>query len=111
MDIALLFKLFALIQGIYSTYRSNASVAEKVKDIAGALWPVLQPFVAQWFPGVSEALQPATIGTIADHELVKEIQTALNEHGANPPLVVDGYYGEATKAAVNDIPEGQQPRR
>lgn len=98
MDFATIFKLFSLVQGIYATYKSNADVASKVKDIAGALWPVLAPFVKQWFPGVSDANAPATIGTIADHELVKQIQTALNGHGAN--LVVDGWYGDATKEAV-----------
>jgi peptidoglycan hydrolase-like protein with peptidoglycan-binding domain len=98
MDIALFFKLFGLVQGIYSTYKSNADVASKVKDIAGQLWPVLAPFVKQWFPGVSDALAPAVVGVLADHELVTEIQTALNEHGAN--LTIDGWYGEATREAV-----------
>lgn len=101
MDFAKLFQLFALVQGISSTLKSNANVAEKVKSIAGALWPVLAPYIKQWFPGVSDALAPAVIGTVADHELVTKIQEALNEHGAK--LVVDGWYGDATKAAVKEF--------
>ncbi len=48
----------------------------------------------------TEAAPPAVAGPVAGTHTTDNLQTALNSFGYAPPLVVDGQYGDATKAAV-----------
>jgi peptidoglycan hydrolase-like protein with peptidoglycan-binding domain len=73
--------------GANSFYTSmNAAVREAVR-LAGGTWDSTNPVLSQGSRG----------------EEVRELQTLLNRHGANPQLNIDGSFGPLTRAAVDNF--------
>lgn len=102
-DISSIFRWYALVQNVYTEEKSNDDIAVKAEKIAGAVWPEIKGYVGQLFPSVQPVLQGAAAALVANHDLVKKIQTALNSKmSPSPNLGADGYYGGLTKAAVSD---------
>lgn len=84
---------------------SNDDLTTKIRNIAGPLAPLLEQVGAQWFPKAAPALHVvgAVIAT-ADPNATKWLQQALNQLATpSPNLVVDGVYGQATRAAVEQL--------
>ncbi len=79
---------------------SGLSVTDTIQKEAPAVINIFSQLGAALFPNVTQAQQPIAAATALNVDVVKKIQTALNERGATPPLVVDGQYGPKTKAAV-----------
>lgn len=100
-DVATIFRLITLVPQLAAEAKSDHDLATKIKTVAGAAWPELEPFIKDLFPGVQPALLPAAGSLLVDHTRVKRIQEALNARGAH--LDADGWYGDLSKAAVREF--------
>lgn len=87
------------LEGIVGTIQKNAP----------AVIDIFSKIGADLFPNLKPGEQQAAASVRLDAELVKRIQTKLNEGGAT--LQVDGLYGPATKAAVKgyQVKNGLEP--
>lgn len=84
--------MFELIAKLIQIVPLIKQVYDIIRQIGAVLFPTLSP---------DEQFQAAQ--TILDPVGVKKIQEKLNKLGADPKLVVDGIYGEATKAAAKVV--------
>lgn len=89
--ISLVLKLLPLIPQL-KELMSNPAIAEIIK--------IITSFAGEIFPGGAKPKTPDDVLT-----RVKAIQQTVNDLGQTPPLLVDGIYGEATKAAVKAFQE------
>lgn len=96
----IILRLIDLAPKIQQTLSQKQSVPDLINGLAPDLLPVLKDIGSTLFPNISPAHQVNASVLGFDVEHVKDIQTELNRHGASPQLVVDGKYGEGTKAAV-----------
>lgn len=95
----IIFRLIELLPRLQATLAEKQSVPELVTKLAPDLLPILQQIGGQLFPGLSLASQ-ASVGALAfDPDRVRWIQASMNKLTGST-LVVDGHYGNATKAAV-----------
>ncbi len=97
LDLGLLFRLIP--------QRDNI---ERIVNLVVPAWKVLQPNLPELISRIREvtaAVDPELQTQLAGEAPlaafdVKWLQDALNKLGAQPPLRVDGVYGDGTKAAV-----------
>lgn len=97
----LLFKFIQFAPQIQAAIGGGLPVVSAIANVSPDLIPLLEQIGKSVFPKLSSAnAQTAAANMIFNVELTKALQASLNKLGANPPLVVDGIYGDATKAAV-----------
>lgn len=91
-----------LVKQIIDEATSNHDISTKVTSLAPTIGNVIADVGAKLFPHSTKDLQMVG-GAIAafDPNYAKWLQKSLNQMLAlNPPLVVDGIYGEKTRDAV-----------
>jgi len=98
----LLFKFIQFAPQIQAAIKVGIPILTAVTNASPDLIPLLEQIGKSVFPQLSGAnAQAAAAAMVFNVELTKSLQADLNKLGANPPLVVDGIYGAATKAAVS----------
>ena len=97
----LLFKLIAIAPQIQNAIKTGIPIVDAVMRASPDLLPLLEQIGKTVFPQLSGTnAQWAAGNMIFNVEMTKSLQDDLNKLGANPALVADGIYGNATKAAV-----------
>lgn len=104
-----LFSLFPLIlqalklePQIVTALRTGGSIVDVLQQFGPAVLDIVKQVGSSFFPNLApdHQVQAAAL-KMYDTDTVKFIQDAINKLGiATPALVVDGNYGELTKAAV-----------
>ena len=88
------------------------------REKIAAMWDEIVPIirkVTELFPQVRSLIEQIVPGvtaqqlSVAPEMSVEWLQESLNKLGADPVLVVDGDYGELTKAAVSKYQEAHPP--
>src|SRR5215475_12080548 len=95
------------IKSIIDISSSNEDLISKLKELAAPVAGLLETEGARLFPKAASALHIAA-GAIAafDPNVTKWLQGTLNNYlSLEPPLVVDGVYGEHTRDAVTKLQE------
>lgn len=96
----LVLRLIQFVPQIQAALKAG-SIFALLPQLAPQIMSIFQELGAELFPTLPVDQQTQAGAVIADPAKVLFIQGALNKLGlANPPLVVDGYYGSMTKAAV-----------
>jgi hypothetical protein len=100
----IIFRAINVAPQIQEAIRIGTPIVKAVEENAGDLLPLLGQIGKQKFPGIDDKFAPAAAAsTMFDPVRVKWLQTALNALGANPPLDVDGEYGQKTTEAVTQF--------
>jgi murein L,D-transpeptidase YcbB/YkuD len=105
MDILTLPLLIRLIQlafpQIGAAIGAGIPIVNAVTTASPDLIPLLEQIGRAVFPQLSGVNAQSAAGTMIFNSVrTRSLQADLNRLGAAPPLVVDGIYGAATKAAV-----------
>lgn len=96
-----IFQAMELIGPIRQAIRDGVPVLELLKTKGPSLIDFVQSIGKQLFPNLTPENATQAGALIAfDPATVKVVQAQLNHLGASPALVVDGHYGNLTKAAV-----------
>lgn len=99
--VSVLPSVIALAPAIQEAIRLGTPAVNEVLKAAPDLIPLLKKIGTSAFPDVAAQLsQVAGAQIIFDPTFGKEAQTLLNALGQSPALVVDGFIGPKTKAAV-----------
>ena len=103
--IPLLISAADVIKKIVDISQSNSDIITKVKDTLPDLVGSLEAIGGAMFPKVKKELRiAAAVMTAFDPDVTKWVQGSLNVlMELDPPLVVDGYYGPLTRAAVQKM--------
>ncbi len=92
----------AAIQEIIKVVSDNDGIVANIRQSVPKVVAVLEEYGTVFFPGVAPELRIAAAAMTAfDESATKGIQTSLNAFlKPSPNLVVDGFYGQKTMAAV-----------
>jgi Putative peptidoglycan binding domain len=101
----IILRIIELLPKIRETIRNHGSVMDLLRQVGPDIMPLLVSLGGTMFPEVQKALQGEAAALQFDPASVRVIQQNLNKLAAakvltTGPLVVDGSYGEATKAVV-----------
>lgn len=98
-----------LAQQINAQKTGGAKVIDIVKNQVPAVLDLFQNIGKTLFPNLPAASQVAAAAVVLDMDTTKRVQNQMNKMGLNPPLVVDGHYGEKTKASVRAFQAANPP--
>lgn len=102
MNLDVILQIINVLPKIQDALRTGGSVIGVITKLAPDLLPILTALGTKFFPQVPAAsTAQAAIDVVFDSDGTKWVQNGLNALGQKPPLVVDGAYGPATKAAVS----------
>jgi murein L,D-transpeptidase YcbB/YkuD len=94
-----------IVKEIIDAAESNSTIVDRIKTLSSPLATLLEGIGSTLFPNAKSQLHVAA-GAIAafDPNVTKWVQSALNQLlTPSPNLVVDGIYGQMTKAAVTQL--------
>jgi peptidoglycan hydrolase-like protein with peptidoglycan-binding domain len=94
-------KAIELAQQISAANKSGEGLGKIIESQGGQVLELITQAGATLFPNLSGDKQIAAGALRFDHETTLRIQKQLNKLGAK--LEADGYYGNATKAAVTEF--------
>lgn len=98
-----------LARQINNEKTSGTKVIDIVRNDLPAVFDLFSHVGQTLFPSLPQQSQVAAAAVVLDTETTKKIQGQLNTLGASPALVVDGIYGNATKAAVSAFQKANPP--
>lgn len=90
-----------LARDINNQKTSGAAVVDLVRNNLPAVFDLFSGVGKQLFPELSQQSQVAAAAVVLDAQTTKRVQTQMNKLGVQPPLDVDGVYGQKTKSAVS----------
>lgn len=97
----LLMRIFDILPKIQAAAKSGTNIFTLLQTFAPDLLSILTGVGSTLFPTLPPDSQAKVGSIMLDPTKVQWIQNALNTLGlASPPLIVDGQYGQKTKAAV-----------
>lgn len=98
-----------LARSINNQAHSGTKPIELVKNNLPQVFDLFDNVGKTLFPGLPAESQIAAAAVVLDPETTKRIQSAINAKGWTPALVVDGIYGQMTKAAVSAFQKANPP--
>jgi len=98
-----------LARQINTQKTSGTKIIDIVRNDLPPVFDLFKGIGSTLFPELSQQSQVAAAAVVLDVNTTKKIQNQLNALGVNPVLVVDGIYGNATKAAVSAFQKANPP--
>lgn len=98
-----------LARSINSQKTAGTKVVDIVRGQLPAAFDLFSNIGKTLFPELPHASQVAAAAVVLDTETTKRIQNQMNKLGVMPVLVVDGVYGNATKASVKAFQTANPP--
>lgn len=109
--VPLIFRLLNLIPQIKSGLKTGTSIFDLLQKFSPDLIDLVKGVGSTLFPNLSPEHQVQAGALVAfDHDQVRFVQDSLNRLGvSSESLIVDGNYGEKTKAAIEKFQAAHPP--